>query len=220
VLRGLHPCADAVEVVRVLTPFQTAVAAALGADGPLARAQAGLRPRQGQLDMAQAVARALEADEALVVEAGTGVGKTFAYLVPLLLSGRRALLSTATQALQDQLFARDIPAVSRALGLPVRVALLKGRSSYVCVHRLEQARIGPGAALRRDPAITSGLEQVQRWATGSRSGDLAELPGLDERSVLRPLISPHATTAWVAPARGGRVPRQPRGPRRSRSTGG
>jgi len=139
--------------------------------------------------MAQAVARALEGDETLVVEAGTGVGKTFAYLVPLLLSGRKALLSTATQTLQDQLFARDIPAVSRALGLPVRAALLKGRSSYVCVHRLEQARMCRGASVRRDPAITQGLEQVQRWATGSRSGDLAELPGLDERSVLRPLIS-------------------------------
>ena len=173
----------------VLTPFQAAVAGAFGVDGPLARAQAGLRPRQGQLDMAQAVARTLEANEALVVEAGTGVGKTFAYLVPLLLSGRRALLSTATQALQDQLFTRDIPAVSRALGMPVRVALLKGRSSYVCVQRLEQARLGPGVSVRRDPAIAQGLEQVQRWAAGSRSGDLAELPGLDDRSPLRPLIS-------------------------------
>jgi ATP-dependent DNA helicase DinG len=139
--------------------------------------------------MAQAVARALQSGDVLVVEAGTGVGKTFAYLVPLLLSGRRALLSTATQALQDQLFTRDVPAVSRALGLPVRAALLKGRSSYVCLHRLEQARTGPGASARRDPGITWALEQIQRWAVASSAGDLAELPGLDERSPLRPMIS-------------------------------
>ena len=172
-----------------LSSLEAAVAAAFGGQGELTGSATQLHPRQGQRDMAQAVARALQTGEALVVEAGTGVGKTYAYLVPLLLSGRRALISTATQALQDQLFMRDIPAVSRALGLPVRVALLKGRSSYVCVQRLEQARTGPGASQRRDPAIALGLEQVQRWAAMSRTGDLAELPGLDERSPLRPMIS-------------------------------
>ena len=139
--------------------------------------------------MAAAVARAIENGHGLAVEAGTGVGKTFAYLVPLLLSGRRALLSTATQALQDQLFTRDIPAVVRALGLPVRVALLKGRSSYVCLHRLEQALHGPASAGPRDPAVAAGLAQVLNWAHRSRSGDLAELEALDERSPLRPLVT-------------------------------
>jgi len=139
--------------------------------------------------MAQAVARALEAGESLAVEAGTGVGKTFAYLVPLLLSGQRALLSTATQALQDQLFNRDIPAVVNALGMPVRVALLKGRASYVCLHRLDQALNGPASTGLRDPAIASGLSRVMQWAQRSRRGDLAELDGLDERSPLRPLIT-------------------------------
>ena len=138
--------------------------------------------------MALAVAQALQAGEHLAVEAGTGVGKTFAYLVPVLLSGQRALLSTATQALQDQLFTRDIPAVSRALGLPVRVALLKGRSSYLCLHRLELART-VGSSAQRDPAVAAGLEQVQRWANLTRSGDVGELDGLDERSPLRPLIT-------------------------------
>lgn len=138
--------------------------------------------------MALAVAQALQAGEHLAVEAGTGVGKTFAYLVPVLLSGQRALLSTATQALQDQLFTRDIPAVSRALGLPVRVALLKGRSSYLCLHRLELART-VGSFAQRDPAVAAGLEQVQRWANLTRSGDVGELDGLDERSPLRPLIT-------------------------------
>lgn len=172
-----------------MSPLEHRVAAAFAADGPLARAHGSLRPRQGQLDMATAVARAIESSHGLAVEAGTGVGKTFAYLVPLLLSGRRALLSTATQALQDQLFTRDIPAVVRALGLPVRVALLKGRSSYVCLHRVEQALHGPASAGPRDPAIAAGLAQVLSWATRSRSGDLAELEALDERSPLRPLIT-------------------------------
>lgn len=164
------------------------VAAAFAADGPLSVARPGLRPRPGQLDMALAVAKALQAGEHLAVEAGTGVGKTFAYLVPVLLSGQRALLSTATQALQEQLFTQDIPAVSRALGLPVRAALLKGRSSYLCLHRLELARTA-GSSAQRDPAVAAGLEQVQRWARLTRSGDVGELDGLDERSPLRPLIT-------------------------------
>ena len=124
-----------------MTALELDVVAAFAEGGPLARSTDGLRPRPAQLDMASAVARTVDARDCLVVEAGTGVGKTFAYLVPVLLSGRRALLSTATQALQDQLFSRDIPAVSRALGVPVRAALLKGRSSYLCHHRLDQARL-------------------------------------------------------------------------------
>lgn len=139
--------------------------------------------------MALAVARAIEAGESLAVEAGTGVGKTFAYLVPLLLSGRQALLSTATQALQDQLFARDIPAVVAALGIPVRVALLKGRSSYVCLYRLEQALNGPASRGLRDPAVIAGLSRLMHWAQRSRRGDLAEVEGLDDHSPLRPLIT-------------------------------
>lgn len=152
-----------------MSPLEIGVAAAFAADGSLARAHGGLRTRQGQQDMATAVARAIEAGDSLAVEAGTGVGKTFAYLVPLLLSGRRALLSTATQALQDQLHGRDIPAVVRALGVPVRVALLKGRSNYVCLHRAEQALHGPASAGPRDPAIAAGLagaalgRQVAQW---------------------------------------------------------
>ena len=91
-------------------------------------------------DAPAAVARTIVAGGALVVEAGTGVGKTFSYLVPALLSGERVLLSTATKTLQDQLFGRDLPRLAQALGLPVRMALLKGRASYLCAHRLELAR--------------------------------------------------------------------------------
>jgi ATP-dependent DNA helicase DinG len=136
--------------------------------------------------MATAVARVIDEGGVLVVEAGTGIGKTFAYLVPVLLSGKRVLLSTATKTLQDQLFGRDLPQLIRALGLPIRIALLKGRSSYLCLHRLESARHsldGP------DHTKLKSLAKIEAWALLTRSGDLAELPGLDERSPLIPLVT-------------------------------
>jgi ATP-dependent DNA helicase DinG len=136
--------------------------------------------------MACAVAAVLEARNSLVVEAGTGVGKTFAYLVPLLLSGRRALVSTATKSLQDQLFLRDLPRLKTALGVPVRLALLKGRGSYLCLHRLEQAR---HSAELPDRWAVRSLARVEAWAPGTRSGDLAELDGLDDRSPVIPLVT-------------------------------
>ncbi|NBU43533.1 MAG: ATP-dependent DNA helicase [Betaproteobacteria bacterium] len=163
-----------------------AVQEAFRADGVLSRADAGFRPRSGQTEMALAVAQTVEQGGSLVVEAGTGVGKTFAYLVPALLSGERVLVSTATKALQDQLFGRDLPRLAAAFGLPVRLALLKGRASYLCPHRLELAR---REALLPDRATVALLAKVERWAQGTRSGDLAELPGLDERSALLPLIT-------------------------------
>ena len=138
--------------------------------------------------MAQAVAQVIQDGGALVAEAGTGVGKTFAYLVPALLSGQRLLVSTATKALQDQLFLRDLPRVQAALGVPVRAALLKGRSSYLCLERLERACRGvPGQLL--DPQWLRALARVQQWARGTRSGDLDELPGLDEATPVLPLIT-------------------------------
>ena len=159
-----------------------AVAEVFAAHGVLARE--GLLPRSGQTEMALAVAQTLDEGGALVVEAGTGVGKTFAYLVPLLVSGQRALISTATKNLQDQLFTRDLPRLLAILGLPVRLALLKGRGSYLCLHRLALAREEP-----LDGATTRALARIERWAQVTRSGDLAELPGLDERSPLMPRIT-------------------------------
>ena len=161
--------------------------------------------------MAQAVAQVIQDGGALVAEAGTGVGKTFAYLVPALLSGQRLLVSTATKALQDQLFLRDLPRVQAALGVPVRAALLKGRSSYLCLERLERACRGvPGQLL--DPQWLRALARVQQWARGTRSGDLDELPGLEEATPVLPLITstrdnclgaacPHASTCHVNRAR-------------------
>lgn len=136
--------------------------------------------------MAEAVANAIEEAYPLVVEAGTGVGKTYAYLVPALLSGERVLLSTATKALQDQLFGRDLPSLVSVLGLPVSSALLKGRASYLCLHRMEMARLD---ACLPEGVSTRALSKVEQWAVSTKTGDLAELAGLDERSPLIPWIT-------------------------------
>ncbi len=141
------------------------------ADGPLARAVPGYRPRAAQLRMAEAVAEAFDLRTKLVVEAGTGTGKTFAYLIPALLSGRHVLVSTGTKTLQDQLFHRDLPMLSGALGRPVKVALLKGRSNYLCRQRLQEAARGRASAV---------LTRIARWADTTRSGDISELESVPE----------------------------------------
>ncbi|MEP6790745.1 MAG: ATP-dependent DNA helicase [Ramlibacter sp.] len=166
--------------------LEPAVREAFAPHGVLSRAADQFQPRQGQTDMAVAVAHAIEEGGALVVEAGTGVGKTFSYLVPALLSGERVLLSTATKNLQDQLFGRDLPRLVQALGLPVRTALLKGRASYLCLHRMELAR---GDASLPDRTSLRTLAKVEEWAQSTHTGDLAELPGLDERSPVIPLVT-------------------------------
>ena len=167
-------------------PLRDLVQEAFAPLGVLARATDHFSPRQGQTDMALAVADVVAQGGSLVVEAGTGVGKTFAYLVPVLLSGERVLLSTATKALQDQLYARDLPRLVQALNLPVRLALLKGRSSYLCTHRMEMARRDTQIPDRHTVHL---LSRVETWSLSTRTGDLAELPGLDERSPLIPLIT-------------------------------
>ena len=158
---------------------------AFASGGILSRATEQFVSRSGQTEMALAVARAIECAEVLVVEASTGVGKTFSYLVPALLCGERVLVSTATKALQDQLFGRDLPRLVEALGVPVRTALLKGRGSYICLHRLGLARHDNQLA---DPSVRL-LAKIEQWAHTTQAGDLAELPGLDERSTLIPLIT-------------------------------
>ncbi|MEG2818574.1 MAG: ATP-dependent DNA helicase, partial [Comamonas sp.] len=170
-----------------MSSLQNAVLAAFSPDGSLSVAEPGFRPRAGQTAMASAVAEAIENREVLVVEAGTGVGKTYAYLVPALLSGQRLLVSTATKALQDQLFARDLPRLVAALGLPLRMARLKGRSSYLCLERLERVRQGKTAP--QDPQVLRAVAAVERWSKITRTGDLGELSALDERSPVVPLVT-------------------------------
>src|ERR1700690_455525 len=118
--------------------------AILGASGPLMRALEGFTPRAAQQQMAARIEAALRAREVLLVEAGTGTGKTYAYLIPALLSGLRVLISTGTRTLQDQLFHRDLPLLAGALGRPARVALLKGRSNYLCRARLSATALPAG----------------------------------------------------------------------------
>lgn len=155
-------------------------------DGVLSRTVQQFNPRAGQIEMARAIAQTIDSGGALVVEAGTGVGKTFSYLVPALLSGNRVLLSTATKTLQDQLFGRDLPQLVATLGLAVRSALLKGRSSYLCQHRLQLARRDPALA---DRVAVRTLAKIEQWSQVTRTGDLAELTGLDERSPVLPHVT-------------------------------
>src|SRR5690349_6870710 len=147
-----------------------------GPQGPLKRSLPGFTPRRSQLAMATRVERALANRAPLMVEAGTGTGKTFAYLVPALLSGKRVLISTGTRTLQDQLFNKDLPLLAGAIGVPARVALLKGRSNYLCSYRFEQLGSQRSLAGQRDRT----LARVELWARSTRSGDLAEVPGLSD----------------------------------------
>ena len=159
---------------------------AFSSGGVLSKSTEHFVPRNGQTEMAMAVTRAIEGGHPLVVEASTGVGKTFSYLVPALLSGERLLISTATKALQDQLFGRDLPRLVEALELPVRTALLKGRASYLCLHRMEMAR----QEIHLPESVSQRmLARVEQWSQVTRTGDLAELPGLDERSPVIPFVT-------------------------------
>lgn len=144
----------------------------LGPTGLLAERLTGYRHRPQQQAMAEAVAAALAAGVTLICEAGTGTGKTFAYLVPALLSGRKVLVSTGTRNLQDQLFQRDLPLVREVLKAPVRIAMLKGRGNYLCRYRLNAALQDHR---RRFVELRRQLLVVRDWATVTPSGDVAEL---------------------------------------------
>jgi ATP-dependent DNA helicase DinG len=149
------------------------------ASGPLARAVPGYRERAEQVEFARAVLEAIEARAMLVAEAGTGTGKTFAYLVPALLAGGRVIVSTGTKTLQDQLFHRDLPRVRDALGVRADVALLKGRANYVCLHHLEAARAEGRFAVREE---VSHLAKIASFAARTMSGDRGECPEVPEGS--------------------------------------
>ncbi len=147
--------------------------------GALAEAIPGFKFRSGQLEMAEAVQTAIESEGVAVLEAGTGTGKTVAYLVPALLAGGKVILSTGTKNLQDQLFHRDIPAVRRALKAPVSVALLKGRSNYVCHHHLERAQSEARLSSREDVKY---LRIIVKGVGATASGDRAEFKGVPENA--------------------------------------
>lgn len=149
-------------------------------DGPIAQAMPDYRPRQAQLELAQAIEQTLDEHSTLIAEAGTGTGKTWAYLVPAFLSGRKVLVSTGTRTLQDQLFRRDLPRLRKALALPVNVALLKGRGNYVCHYHLERLS-GDDRALK-SRAEVSQLRHIQVFAQQSKTGDKSELVQVPEEA--------------------------------------
>ncbi len=168
------------------TPGDPALDAIFREGGTLSRALPGFRFRAQQLAMAQAIARAIAARAPLVAEAGTGTGKTFAYLVPALLYGGKVIISTGTKTLQDQLFERDLPLVRDALAVPVTVALLKGRANYVCHHHLERA-----AREDRLPSRDDGkhLARIISFARATERGDRAELADVPEHATIWPLVT-------------------------------
>ncbi|MDY0021663.1 ATP-dependent DNA helicase [Arenimonas caeni] len=159
--------------------------AALAADGPLATGLEGYAPREAQLHLAMDVAQAMDDRATLVAEAGTGTGKTYAYLVPALLSGQRVIISTGTRALQDQLYHRDLPRVRQALGAGLKTALLKGRANYLCLYRLEQAK-GEKFQSRE---VVAQFQRVVAWAGRTMRGDLSELADIAEDSPLWPQVT-------------------------------
>jgi ATP-dependent DNA helicase DinG len=155
------------------------IPATFAPNGPLARAIPGFTPRTQQTEMAERVAQAIADRSVLVVEAGTGTGKTYAYLVPALLSGAKVIVSTGTKTLQDQLYGRDLPTVRGALGVPVSIALLKGRANYLCHYHLERA-LHEGRLGSREEA--SHLQAIARWAKVTTTGDKAQCSEVPEES--------------------------------------
>jgi len=153
--------------------------AALAAGGAFSEAIPGFNPRPAQQSFAESVARLIDSGGVLVAESGTGTGKTFAYLVPALLSGRQVVVSTGTRHLQDQLFLRDLPMVRKVLGIAPDVALLKGRANYLCVYRLKQ--LGQDASLKYQKQATNKRGILENWAAMTAHGEIAEVAELDEQ---------------------------------------
>ena len=162
------------------------LASVFSATGALAQVVPSFRARQGQLEMAEAIQKVIKNQSVIVAEAGTGTGKTFAYLVPALLSGGKVIISTGTKTLQDQLFGRDIPTVRDALKVPVTVALLKGRANYVCHHHLERAR-DDGRLPTRDDVMH--LARIESFARITTTGDRADLSEVPENAGVWPLVT-------------------------------
>lgn len=166
--------------------MRSQVTAAFAEHGTLAKHLNGFRPREAQQQMAQAVTDAIENSQALVVEAGTGTGKTYAYLVPALLSGKKVILSTGTKNLQEQLFLRDLPRVQQALAVPVQTALLKGRANYLCLFRLEQHYHHVPV---QDPQLIQDLSLIKKWSAETQTGDTGELTYIAEDSKALPYVT-------------------------------
>lgn len=177
---------SASETLRTENRLSQASREALAEGGELARNIPSFTTRPAQQDLAAAVADAIDRRGTLLAEAGTGTGKTFAYLVPALLSGKKTIVSTGTRALQDQLYHRDLPRVRDALGVGLKTALLKGRANYLCHYRMRQAQGEPKFTSRE---MAAQFQRIVAWSGRTRMGDLAELDALPEDSPLLPMVT-------------------------------
>lgn len=157
----------------------------LGDQGPFSELVDGFQVRENQLALCDSITSAIHNSDVLVAEAGTGIGKTFAYLVPAILSNKKVIISTGTKHLQDQLFRTDIPRVLKALDLPVKTALLKGRSNYLCLHRLE---VAPHLGYI-NKTTQAQLTKINSWSAVTRSGDCSELSAVPEDSFVWPMVT-------------------------------
>lgn len=155
-------------------------------DGALAQKIEGFKPREPQRLMAQAVSKAISGKQGLVVEAGTGTGKTYAYLAPALRSGKKVIISTGSKNLQDQLYSRDLPKVAGALNFKGRLALLKGRSNYLCLERLEQQSLSGGDLASQ---ALSELAHLRHWSSSTEEGDISTCTVVPEDSFVWPLVT-------------------------------
>ena len=163
-----------------LTP-ENRVDQVLGDDGLFANELTRFRPREQQLELAAGILRSLDAEEDVLAEAGTGIGKTFAYLVAVILTGKKAIVSTGTKTLQDQLFERDIPEVLKIMNVPLRVRLLKGRSNYLCLYRYQKSRF---SSLAKVPDNKQVFAEIDVWVNKTERGELSELSLLPSNSSL------------------------------------
>jgi ATP-dependent DNA helicase DinG len=161
----------------------------LGPEGLLARQIDGFSYREQQFEMASVVADTIKSGETLICEAGTGTGKTFAYLLPVMLSGKKAIISTGTKNLQDQLYHRDLPKIRELLSTPVKAALLKGRSNYLCLNRMDHALTDLRGHSKEN---AEHLATIRDWSSVTRSGDIAELGVISEDAMVWPLVTSNA----------------------------
>lgn len=189
--------------------YQDRISNIFSVNGELSQSIKGFRPRTEQIEMARAVGESIQNKSSLVIEAGTGTGKTFAYLAPALVFGKKTIISTGSKNLQDQLFNRDLPAIKKALNFTGKIALLKGRANYLCLERLDQV-IAQGVL--GDKSVLAELSKVRKWNNSTKTGDFTECIKLAEDSPIIPQLTstaesclgtdcPNYSECYVASAR-------------------
>ena len=189
--------------------YQDRISNIFSVNGELSQSIKGFRPRTEQIEMAHAVGESIQNKSSLIIEAGTGTGKTFAYLAPALVFGKKTIISTGSKNLQDQLFNRDLPAIKKALNFTGKIALLKGRANYLCLERLDQV-IAQGVL--GDKSVLAELSKVRKWNNSTKTGDFTECIELAEDSPIIPQLTstaescvgtdcPNYSECYVASAR-------------------